>query len=76
MNKTLLTGRFCQTLALFITCHLTPATLCLCKAIKETSEAATAPRDTKQMPSVILYLRFLGEIRCDNAAPLTRYVLM
>lgn len=57
MNRKLLTGKFCQTLALFITCHPTPATLCLCKAIKEISEATGAPCDTKQTPSVILYLQ-------------------
>lgn len=71
MNGIVLTRRFCQTLALFITCHLTPATLCLSKAIKQVSQAARVPCDTKQMPSVILYLRLLGEMEWGNAAPLT-----
>lgn len=50
MNEIELTMRFCQTLALFITCHLTPAILCLHKAIKQVSDAYGAPCDTKQMP--------------------------
>lgn len=76
MNGIVLTGRFCQTLALYITCHLTPASLCLCKAIKRVSEDARAPCDTKQTPSLILYLRLLGEMEWGNAARLTWYVLM
>ncbi len=50
MNRVVLTGRFCQTLAHFITCYLTPATLCLSEAIKQVSEATKAPCDTNKCP--------------------------
>lgn len=76
MNGIVLSGRFRQTLALFITCHLTPATLCLCKAIKQVSEADQGAVNTKQTPCVILYLQILGEVEWGNAAPLTWCVHM
>lgn len=54
--------------------HLSPdACNSLCKAITQISEAAKVLCDTKQMPSVILYLQFLGEIKWGNAALLTWY---
>lgn len=54
--------------------HLSPdACNSLCKAITQISEAAKALCDTKQMPSVILYLQFLGEMKWGNAALLTWY---
>lgn len=63
MNGKVLTRRFNQTLGLYTTCHLTPAGLCLCKAIKRVSEDVRAPGDTKQTPSaILLYLHFLGEM--------------
>lgn len=63
MNGKVLTRRFNQTLGLYITCHLTPAGLCPCKAIKRVSEDVRAPGDTKQTPSaILLYQHFLGEM--------------
>lgn len=56
------TRRFNQTSALYITCHLTPASLCRCETIKWGSEDARTPGDTRQTRSVVLLqLHFLRE---------------